>query len=188
MKPCIMTITAQCSNLMSKESVLYTILTSIPLGNRVSFLLHSITKVNKQQLNNSEWGFSCKVTIFCFPDFTHLLKDKTLNANSCIVSFWLLQTPRSDSITLLIPWLNRHPKHVVKACSFWLKKSYDWHYFWQFFFKQITGYTWTADKSLIQLEHIVADLAGVCVRIMISPPVTAHKNLTQVGESLLPLQ
>lgn len=48
------------------------------------------------------------------------------------------------------------------------------------FFHQITGYTWTADKSLIQLEHIVADLAGVCVRIMISPPVTAHKNLTQV--------
>ena len=82
------------------------LLTSSPTaGNQISFLLRSVTKINKQQLNDSDWGFSCK----------------------------------------------------------------------------ITGYKFKKERrTLHHLEHILADLAGSCVRVMISPCNNSLQKLSQV--------
>ena len=74
-------------------------------GNQISFLLRSVTKINKQQLNDSDWGFCCK----------------------------------------------------------------------------ITGYKFKKERrTLHHLEHILADLAGSCVRVMISPCNNSLQKLSQV--------
>ncbi|KAL5268418.1 hypothetical protein ACHWQZ_G002322 [Mnemiopsis leidyi] len=76
-------------------------------GNQISFLLRSVTKINKQQLNDSDWGFSCKVSGYKF------------------------------------------------------KKE---------------------RRTLHHLEHILADLAGSCVRVMISPCNNSLQKLSQEGQ------
>ena len=89
------------------SSILPTSLTtsSLTAGNQISFLLRSVTKINKQQLNDSDWGFSCK----------------------------------------------------------------------------ITGYKFKKERrTLHHLEHILADLAGSCVRVMISPCNNSLQKLSQV--------
>ena len=82
-------------------------------GNQISFLLRSVTKINKQQLNDSDWGFSCKVSGYKF------------------------------------------------------KKE---------------------RRTLHHLEHILADLAGSCVRVMISPCNNSLQKLSQVGFTLASLK
>eukprot|EP00116_Pleurobrachia_bachei_P001734 sb/3461996/ len=80
-------------------------------NNRLSFVLKSVTKGNVQQMNHSDWGFSCKITGYKFGG------------------------------------------------------------------KQ---------RKEVQLEHVLADIAGCCVRVMISPSSTTHQHLSQWTLSQLP--